>query len=82
MSKLAQIQELIRGQHCFSNTDADGLRDYYRAREVRDTSRIKNLNIRFAKIKSILNPYSVTVRLEQESILLYRTNAPEDGIKL
>jgi len=64
VSKIAQVSALLDGQHVISNTSADRLRNYHRAREVMAANRKRGLIVRLAAIRTILNSYRVTLSLE------------------
>ena len=59
-SLVAQIQEVIGGQHVMG---ADGLQDYHASRKVRDCKRIRDRSERIAAMKRALKNYRVTVSL-------------------
>ena len=71
MSKIGSILEVIKGQHVFSNTPADGLRDYYRASDVVKANRIRLYSARLIEIKRLLHPYNVAVSFGEECILIH-----------
>lgn len=82
MSQTGLVLELIRNQHVFSNDALDSLRDYRKAREVVGARRKRFLLARCLAIKEILNAYRVTVRIEEDYVLVYRTSEPSNFLRL
>ena len=75
-SLVAQIQEVIGGQHVMG---ADGLTDYHAARKVRDCKRVRDRSERVSAMKRALKNYRVTVSLDWESDAILVANR-ESGL--
>lgn len=79
MSKIHELREMLRGRHCMSNTDADGLRDYHAAKEAINKSRVRDPYRKLAAIKHALKNYSVRVTLGPVNDVLITENADGTG---
>jgi hypothetical protein len=80
MSKVGLILDLIRGSHVMSGKECLG--DYHVAAKVRNLLRVKSSNERFAKIKSALHPYRVTVMLLSSDPCQIRIRRNDTGKEL
>lgn len=77
MSKVGMILQLIEGSHIMANKPCLG--DYHVAAKVRNLLRVKSSNERFAKIKSALHAYRVTVSLESSDPCIIRIRRNDLG---
>lgn len=76
--KVAQLCDYLKGSAYIENTS--GLAVYHTARQLRDTSRMREPWEQLAKVKGLLRQYRVMARMVDGHVTLHRADTRQDFV--